>query len=103
MNATQIKEACKTYNAEYPECFSEIDAGTPVVIATYGSKQGSRWTRFTAFVGVRCGDKMIGAGVPAVKEITGRVARGTYGDIAAKFASQFVSSDVAIEVVSHGV
>ena len=97
MNATEIKNACKLYNAEFPESFAEIDAGTPVVIATYGAKQGSRSTRFTAFAAVRFGDKIIGAGAPVVAEVCGRI-RGTYRDAAVRFARQHVAGDVAVEV-----
>ena len=98
MNAAEIKTACKLYNSDFPECFAEIDAGTPVVVATYGAKQGSQWTRFTAFVAVRFGDKLIGAGAPAVKEVHGRIG-GKYGDIASKFARQQVASEVPVEIV----
>lgn len=98
MNAAEIKTACKIYNADYPESFAEIDAGSPVVIARYSRKTGSQVTLFTAFIAVRFGDTLIGARAPELKEVRGRIS-GSYGDIAYRFARQYVSDSIPVEVV----
>jgi hypothetical protein len=106
MNAAQIKEACKTYNAEYPECVTDVEAGCPQVRVTYGAKQGSRFVNFTVTAGVyRNG--FIAAHDPIVHQVPHRDRRVAFSGCIAKYAErlgkQHGGNTIPVIVIGHCV
>jgi hypothetical protein len=103
MNAERIKESCKLYNAEFPECVADVEAGVPQVRVTYGAKQGSRFVNFTVTAGVCC-NGFIAAHDPIVHQVPHRDRRVAFSGCIAKYAERLGKQhgNNAIQVVVVG-